>query len=97
MDTIRVYNNGSVQYLSNRGEYNLKVSNESLQQLTQIIKSKKYSSKTQSILTKWLEPTCCDMLYTSYLINQNGKTIKITPDKTMSDMILNIEEKTHLD
>ena len=93
MDTIKILNDGSVEYLSNRGKYTTKISDEELQELTQFIKSKKYSLKTQSLLTKWSEPTCCDMMYTSYLINENGKTIMIAHDKIMSDIILNINEE----
>ncbi|MBM3292651.1 hypothetical protein FJY84_08230 [Candidatus Bathyarchaeota archaeon] len=95
MDTIKILNDGSVEFNNSRDIFTTKLSDEDLQTLTQFIESKEYSLRTKSLLAKWTEPTCCDLMYTAYLINKDGKTIMISHDKRMSDIIQNIDEEAN--
>ena len=92
-DSIKIFNDGSVEFNNGRKTFNIKLSEEDLQELSKFIDSKEYSLRTESLLAKWTEPTCCDLMYTAYLINKNGKTIMISHDKIMSDIIQSIDEE----
>jgi len=93
-DRIKIFNDGSVEFNNGRDTLTSKLSDEDLQVLNRFIASKEYSLKTKSLLAKWTEPTCCDLMYTAYLINKNGKTIMISQVKIMSDIIQSIDEKS---
>jgi cystathionine beta-lyase family protein involved in aluminum resistance len=74
-DRIIIYQDGSVDY----NGVKTFISDEDLQKLKQTIESKDYTIRRQSLISKYREPQCCDLLSEVILINVEGKTISINP------------------
>jgi len=93
MIIIKIFKNSSVEFNEGRDRLTKVLSNEDIQRLKSFIGSKEYSVEKTSLSAKWIEPTCCDLMSTSYLINEDGETIMISYDKRVSDIIQPIEKE----
>jgi len=94
---IKILNDGSIEIIDSltlkERVVKTKISDQKLQELKKLINSKAYSLETESLLGTRLNMDCFDCGSTSYWINRNGKTILISPETEMADLIESIREE----
>ena len=89
-----IFTNGSVEFSPNYDTiYTSQLSSEELTLITESITNKNYKKQRQSLLGKWAEPACCDLMYSGTRISRNGKTLYITPSRPVADILFKIEEE----